>query len=137
MDELPENSIGGEHGVNDDSSYIEHIQPDAMPSIGVELEKESEDPFSSFSDFEIGDQFNVKMDFKSQPSPSSDGFELIANSQASSSSLPAGYNPSREVEKAWTHLQTPQLKAVWDQMIFGVPFLILLMIFLTLLQEIH
>ena len=115
MDEPPENSIGGLRGVDDAFANImsANSQSDAMPSLGVELSKDGLELFSSHADFGIEEPLIGDVE-TSGYAPSSNSFEYIDDTRASSSSLPAGYNPQREVEKAWSQLQTPQLKAVWE-----------------------
>ena len=111
MDALPENSNGEDHGVNAIvNSLLSNVRPDAMSSLDAEISN-SADNFATLSDFGIEGRF----DGFELGSVDSSAFEQIEDSIASASaSLPAGYNPEREVEKAWTQLQTPQLKAVWE-----------------------
>ena len=114
MDELPENSKGEDHGVNAYvDSLLSTVQPDAMSSLDAEILNGVDNlaPLSDVGIEERVDGFESSIGY----SPTSGSFEYIENSNASSSaSLPAGYNPDREVEKAWTQLQTSQLKAVWE-----------------------
>ena len=113
IDELPENSKREDHGVNAYvDSLLSTVQPDAMSSLDAKI-LNGVDNLAPLSDVGIEkrvDGFESSIGY----SPTSSSFEYIENSNASSSaSLPAGYNPDREVEKAWTQLQTSQLKAVW------------------------
>ena len=81
MDELPENSKGGDHGVNAYvDSLLSTVQPDAMSLLDAEI-LNGVDNFATLSDVGIEERVDG-FDSSIGYSPTSGSFEYIENSNA-------------------------------------------------------